>query len=125
MKTRDMIYGFALALTCGLAGTLKAQNLYVANGGGTTIGEYGPDGSVINASVISGSYVLNAPGGIAISRNNVFVANSGTDNIGEYTTSGATINASLISGLNFPIGIAISGNNLFVVNEGLSSGNGT
>ena len=88
----------ALALTCGLAGTLKAQNLYVENGGGTSIGEYGLDGSVVNASLISGSYALNAPWGIAISGNNVFVANAGSGTVGEYTTSGATVSRRLLPG---------------------------
>src|SRR5208282_1466323 len=33
MKITKKIYGIALALTCGLAATLKAQNLYVSNEG--------------------------------------------------------------------------------------------
>ena len=31
MKTTKKIYGIILALTCSLAATLKAQNIYVAN----------------------------------------------------------------------------------------------
>lgn len=64
MKTRNMIYGFALALTCGLAATLKAQNIYVANYGNDTIGEYTTSGATVNASLVTG---LVSPMGIAIS----------------------------------------------------------
>src|SRR5215472_11085967 len=111
MKTRKRIYGVALALMCGLGATLKAQNLYVINQGTTSIGEYGLDGSIVNASLITG--LSGAPLGIAISGNDVFVVNVGYETIGEYTTSGATVNASLITGLFDPQAIAISGNDLF------------
>ena len=61
MKTaKKILFIVALALTCGLATTLKAQNLYVANLN-NTIGEYGLDGSTVIASLISG---LGYPGGI-------------------------------------------------------------
>ena len=104
MKTWNMINGIALALTCGLAATLKAQNLYVANFDNSTVGEYTISGSTVNASLISG---LNVPEGIAISGNDLFVANFSNGTVGEYTTSGATVNASLISGLDRPYDIAI------------------
>jgi hypothetical protein len=107
----NKICGIALALVCGLATPLKAQVIYVVNNASGTIGEYGLDGSTINASLITN---LNSPFGIAISGNDVFVANNGADTVGEYTTSGATVNASLISGLPQPNGLAISGNDLFV-----------
>lgn len=122
MQTRKKVYGIALALTCGLAVTLKAQNLFIGNLEYNTIGEYSTSGATVNASLISG---LAAPWGIAISGNNLFVANfegGSRGTIGEYTTSGMTVNASLISaGLNGPSGIAISGNDLFVANEGYAS----
>ena len=54
MSTRRQVYGIALVLTCSLAATVKAQNLYVGNGGNGTIGEYGLNGSTVNASLISG-----------------------------------------------------------------------
>jgi hypothetical protein len=47
-----------MALTCGAVVTLKAQDIYVVNRGTSTVGEYGLDGSTINASLISG---LDAP----------------------------------------------------------------
>src|SRR5579863_9154087 len=89
---------FAGALCAGavylLAGSAPAQNLYVAMVGNGTVGEYGLDGSTINASLISG--LDNNSYSIAISGNDLFV---GGNNVGEYTTSGAAINTSLISGL--------------------------
>ena len=117
MKTIKILSGIALALACGLATTLQAQNLYVSNAGNDTIGEYGLDGSTNNASLISG---LQNPEGIAISGNDLFVANFTYDNfngpgIGEYTTSGATVNASLSGIVDWPEEIAISGNELFYV----------
>src|ERR1700722_12486039 len=99
MKTTKKIWAIALALTCSLATSLQAQNIYVTSYGDGTIGEYGPGGSTINSSLVSG---LNGPQGIAISGNDLFVVNRSTGTVGEYTTSGATVNASLISGLNSP-----------------------
>jgi hypothetical protein len=106
-------FGIALALTCSLAATLKAQNIYVASAGNNTIGEYGLDGRTVNASLITG---LSYPAAIAISGGDLFVANAGNGTIGEYTTAGATVNASLITGLGTPASIAISGGHLFVLN---------
>ena len=103
-----------LVLACCLTGTLEAQNLYVADSKDNNLGEYGLDGSTVNASVVPG---LSYPVAIAISGNDMFVVNHANGTIGEYTTSGATVNASLISGLNGPVGIAVSGNNLFVVEQ--------
>ena len=100
-----------------LAATVNAQNsyaLYVVNSGNNTIGEYGLDGSIINASLISSG--LNLPETIAFSGNDLFVVNGNT--VGEYTTSGKTVNASLISGLNEPASGAISGTNLFIMDQG-------
>ena len=114
MKTTKLFYGIALALTFGLAAMLKAQDIYVVNGGNNTIGEYTIAGSTVHASLISG---VDDPEGIAISGNDLFVLNYGDGTVGEYTTSGATVNASLISGLSSPGGIGILGSDLFVVNQ--------
>jgi hypothetical protein len=127
MKIKKKPYRAALALpvalTCSLSGTVKAQDIYVANEFNGTIGEYGLNGATVNASLISG---LNDPCDIAISGNDLFVANNGAGTIGEYTLSGQTVNASLISGLSGPVGLSISGNNLFVANAATSgSDNGT
>lgn len=117
MKMTKMVFGLALALTFGLTATLKAQNIYVTTDQGTlgsgAIGEYGLNGSTINASLVSG---LNSNEGIAISGNNLFVANLNNGTVGAYTTSGSTVNPSLISGLSGPEGIAVSGSNLLVAN---------
>ena len=119
MKTTKNIYGITLALTCSLAVTLKAQNLYVANAYNNTIGEYNLNGSPVNASLITSG--VSEPYGIAISGNDLFVAAEtiyGNAHVAEYTTSGATVNASLISlGQGTLTGIAISGNDLFVANN--------
>jgi hypothetical protein len=119
MKTTKIIYGIALALACGLAATLKAQNLYVVNSGNNTVGVYGLDGSTVNASLISSG--LNDPETIAFSGTNLFVVNGGGDDnaVGEYTISGATVNASLISDGPAGSGV-ISGTNLFItINNGI------
>jgi hypothetical protein len=129
MKTvKKIFFGTILALTFGLAATLKAQNIYVTSYINNTIGEYGLDGSTINASLISG--LPNNPVGMAISGNDLFVASfdggrQGSP-IGEYTTSGATVNAGLISGpvesggLSGALDVVVSGNNLFASSQGLS-----
>ena len=113
MKTTKIIYGIALALACGLATTLKAQNLYVVNSGNNTVGVYGLDGSTVNASLISSG--LYDPETIAFSGTNLFVVNGGGDGnaVGEYTISGATVNAALISAGPAASGV-ISGTNLFI-----------
>lgn len=95
-------------------------DIYVANYGGTTIGEYTNTGATVNASLISG---LNHPVGLALSGSDLFVSNPGPGNsangtIGKYTISGTVENATLVSGLGyFPGGLAVSGSHLFEVNE--------
>jgi hypothetical protein len=101
-----------------LSGTAHAQ-IFVANLGDGTIGEYNLDGSTVNASLISG---LDKPYGIAVSGGDLFVANNGNGTIGEYNLDGTPINASLISGLGSPTEIAVSGGDLFVVNTAGSEG---
>ena len=75
--------------------SLRAQ-IYVANFGSSTIGEYTLTGGTVNASLISTG--LNLPHGIVVSGSNIFVTNQGGSTIGEYTTSGGTVNTSLLSG---------------------------
>lgn len=104
MKTTKIAYGIALALTWGLATSLKAQNLYVADFNNATVGEYTTSGATVNASLIT---KLDGAVGVAISGTNLFVLSQAGGTVGEYTTSGATINASLTSGLYGSCGIAI------------------
>ncbi|MGA2439745.1 MAG: PEP-CTERM sorting domain-containing protein [Tepidisphaeraceae bacterium] len=107
----------ALVLSAGAALMPAAAHgqIFVVNYGNGTIGEYGLDGSTVNASLVSG---LSSPSDIAVSGSDLFVANFGSDTIGEYTTSGTTVNADLVSGLDVPYRIAVSGSNLFVTNQG-------
>ena len=52
---------------------VSGSNLFVANHGTGTIGEYNAtSGAVVNASLVSG---LSDPAGIAVSGSNLFVAN--------------------------------------------------
>src|ERR1035437_1157769 len=106
MKKTRTAYGIALLLTCNLTAPLEAQTLYVADVDRGTVGAYGPDGSTINASLISG---LRNPPGIALWGDNLFVSTQNPGTIGQYTTSGAVVNPSLISGLNMPLCVAIWG----------------
>jgi hypothetical protein len=118
MNMRLIFSGLAAsAALCALPGTTRAQ-IFEANAGDNTIGEYTILGARVNATLISG---LNNPIFIAVSGGNLFVANGFDGTIGEYTTSRATVNASLVSGLSFPTGIAASEGDLFVVNNGASA----
>jgi DNA-binding beta-propeller fold protein YncE len=108
MKTTKKTFGIALALAGGLAATLPAQDLYVANSGNNTIGEYGPDGRIVNASLITG---LGNTAGMAISRNDLFVVGSENDTVDKFdkhTTAGTTVTKFLIIGLNAPTAIAVT-----------------
>ena len=115
MKAAKTTYRIALALLCGLAVSLKAQNLYVSTGRPTigSVAEYTLSGATIKSFLPITN--LNSPFGLAVSGNDLFVVNDHT--IGEYTLSGAPVNTPLIPGLVFPEGIAISGTNLFVVDS--------
>ena len=104
---------FTLAMALGaLSLPVRGQQIYVAYGSGL-IGEYNPDGTPVNTSLITG---LSEPYGLAISGTNIFAANMGYEVVGEYTTSGATVNASLIKlfGPYYSLSLAVSGTNLFV-----------
>ncbi|HXC35655.1 MAG TPA: PEP-CTERM sorting domain-containing protein [Candidatus Acidoferrales bacterium] len=122
MKTANEIFALALALAWIPAAALEGQDLYVANLNNSMIGEYGLDGSTVNAALITG---LNRPAGIAISgQNNLYVANyaigipGGPGSVGEYGLDGSTINASLVS-LNYlnPAGLAIYDNTVYAVSQ--------
>jgi len=101
-----------LCLACPMAAWTQ---IFVANDGGTTVGEYNlSTGAAINASLVNG---LGSPWGVVVSGNNLFVANRGISAIGEYNAStGAAINANFITGLNDPLSLALAGNVLFVAN---------
>jgi hypothetical protein len=88
------------------------QDIFVASGVVSTLGEYTIAGATVNASLIPTASV-----GIAVSGSDLFVLNQGLGTISEYTTSGALVNASLITGLGFPNALAISGSDIFVANQ--------
>src|SRR5437899_1672158 len=108
MKTPFKI--FVAAALCVIPATSRGQ-IFVANFGNNTIGEYTTSGATVNSAFIS----TNGPYGIAFSGGNVFVTNFFNGTVGEYNaTTGATINSTFISGLSQPRGIALFGGNLFV-----------
>ena len=99
------------------AATARGQDIFVANYGGGTIGEYTTSGAVVNTSLIPG-LLPYGPATLAVSGSNLFVGNFGdgtpgeyNGSIGEYTTSGEVVNASLIPGLlrGEPTGMVVSG----------------
>jgi hypothetical protein len=94
---------------------LSGTTLFVSSMVSGKIGAYGLDGTVINASLISG---LNQPFGVAVSGANLLVANYSEGNgstISEYTTTGTLVNASFLKGVSMaPSGIAVSGSDVYV-----------
>jgi hypothetical protein len=97
---------FAVLLGLLSINAARANEIFVANAGNGTIGEYTTAGAPVNPGLITG---LNSPSGIAVSGSDLFVTNSAgaASTIGEYTTAGATVNPALISGLTDPAGIAV------------------
>ena len=85
--------GANLNLASGLA--ISGNDMFVSSYDGGTVGEFGLDGSIINASLLSG---LSHPGGLAVSGSGLYVLDDSGQNIGEYGLDGSTINASLING---------------------------
>src|ERR1017187_7265563 len=91
--------------------SLHAQ-IFVANAYNGTVGEYSFNGSVINASLISG---FGDPSGIASDENgHLFVTDLARGTVGEYTTAGVTVNSDLITGLGNPEAIAVANGYLYV-----------
>ena len=82
------------SLTNAIDLAASGSNLFVAQSNGI-IGEYNFDGSVVNASLLSGFTGIT---GIALSGTNLYVATS-NGTIGEYTTGGGTVNARLVTGV--------------------------
>ena len=115
MKTMRIIFGFIPALAFGLAGNLKAQDLYVTGFDvddlNTTVGEYGLDGSTLDASLIT---VRGSPWCTAISGGDLFMAYYSSGIVTEYTTSGHRSYASLFSGVHLACGMAASESDLFI-----------
>jgi WD40 repeat protein len=97
---------------------INNNDIYAANFIGGTIGRYNAtDGTVINASFISG---VAGVSGLAIDAGNLYVAAGQT--ISKYDlATGSLLDPALFSGLNQATGLAISNNNLYVANRGNNS----
>lgn len=113
MKTTKILSGITLTLMCSLVASLNAQEIYVA---GNNVGEYGLDGSTINASLITGYSDLD---GFAISGSDLFLVDYGSSlyAVAEYTTAGVSVNSDLIPTYVLG-GFTASGSDLFLANEG-------
>lgn len=100
---------------------LSGNNLFVASGGGNTVGVYNSTtGSTINSSRLQPG-VVNGPYGIAITANTLFVVSYNANVVGKFdATTGATISANFVpsTGPNnpHPVDLALFGNSLFVSN---------
>lgn len=88
----------------------RAQ-IFVASLGLNRIEKFNHNGTLVNASFITG---LSSPNGLVLSGADLYVVNQASGTIGKYTTAGATVNAALITGFTFPYGIAVAGNDLYI-----------
>ncbi len=108
-------------LICALliVGTIFAHaDLLVSQTAAGKIGKYRLDGSVLNASFITG---LSAPTGVLVSGSHLYVANTGNGTIGRYNLDGSASAASFITGLGSPVGLTTDGLSLYVSNSSLGS----
>ena len=98
-----------------------ADFIYVSTRYG--IGKYNMDGSVVNASLVTG---LNRADGLMLAGSDLYVVNNaygGNASVGVYTTNGATVNATLLSlGQTRPASIAQSGANLYIFDDNENAG---
>ncbi len=78
---------------------VSGDDVFVANSGNGTIGEYTTSGAVINASLITG---LAGAESVAVSGGNLVCHSDKHRNDLEYTTSGALVNPTVITGLSSP-----------------------
>jgi hypothetical protein len=105
----------ALLAAAVMAPEARAQ-IFVTNQFTASVGEYGLDGKVINASLTPTGLC-----GIVVRGQDIFVSDGGS--ICEYTTSGGVVSEPLVaggvaSGLQDPNGVALSGTDLFVTDTG-------
>lgn len=102
-----------------------AGNIYMTNYGNGTVSKYAADGTLINASLISG---LNGPFDIALDDSgNVFVSNFGGTTIGRYNATTGEFYNFFISSLVSPTGLAYYDGLLYVAqyNSGVRTYNAT
>ena len=111
---------FTITATTALLSSIsaRADNLFVANGLGNTIGEFPTTGGT--GTVFASGPLLNNPNGLAFDNaGNLFVGNYAGNTIVQYTPNGVgSVFAS--TGLSAPYGMAFdSSGNLFVANAGI------
>ncbi len=121
---RRALAPLSLAAVLAVAASSQAHaQIFVSGDDTDVIGEYGADGSSINANFITNSTPgasLQNPQDMIVANGNLYVANEGGSTIGEYSAStGATVDASFISGLSVPnpLLLAASGTSLYVGSE--------
>lgn len=120
MKTKLFLIGLVTALFPAVA---PAQNLYVANDWGNTVGEYSLNGTLVRQFQGSEAAPIDKPSGLALdSRGNLYVASLNANKILKFDTNGnGSVFASASNGLSFypgfPAGLAFdSRGNLYVAN---------
>ncbi len=105
-----------LFVSLALAAGLSAQIFVVYAGSqtnGGVITAYNLDGSLANASLITG---VNYPTGLTQSGGNLFVVRNGDITVSKYTTAGTTVSSALFTPSNYPGSITASedGTRLFI-----------
>lgn len=89
--------------------------LFIIGGSGATIGEFNPDGSTVNASLITG---LSGAAALAVAPPDLVVSYTTLNvGIGEYGLDGSTVNAALIGAypaLDSPEGLVGAGSNFYI-----------
>lgn len=109
----------ALALTGFSSTTLHAQNIFVANQGGTpnsgSVSIFDPSGNLVGAPITAG---MNDPMGLAFDKSgNLYVANYYGTTVSEYNSGGTLVNAAFASAGIGSEGLAFdSRGNLYVAN---------
>jgi DNA-binding beta-propeller fold protein YncE len=124
MKThRHKFLPGMLAVFLLFAGRAGAQIFVVYAGSQPNegfIASYNLDGTLANASLISG---LNFPVSAASSGGYIYEVNNSSITVGKYTTAGATVSSTLFTPINYPGAITVSedGTTLFVATTNFNS----
>ena len=116
-RGRSLLLPCALLCLGMLCPRARAQ-IYVAEFGSGSIGEFNTDGTTVNASLVTG---LNGAGSVAVGGSDLFATNAFGGTVGEYdAATGATVNAALITGpggFADPNFVTVAGSNVYVTNE--------
>ena len=105
-----------LILFCLAIAPAQAQNLFVANQAGNTIGEFSPSGVDLGDFATTG---LNGPTGLAFDKEgNLYVSNITGNTIRKFSPTGEDLGDFATTGLSAPRGIAFDKRgNLYVANS--------